>query len=107
LFDNFIWDKVEKIPSNGNPVADIEELLSKIFQSNNYDVCISHLKRESINNSKIKNLLDKIMSSDQLAVRLTFEMLKKAENYSFTDCLKMENIVNKKLSLLNLNTSDT
>jgi len=27
-------------------------------------------------------------------------MLKKAENQSFTDCLMMENLVNKKLSLL-------
>lgn len=82
LFDNFIWDKVEKIPVSGNPVADIEDIISKIFESDDYDVCLEKLKFESGKNVKINEFYQKILKNDQLAVRLTFEMLKKAENFS-------------------------
>lgn len=42
-----------------------------------------------------------------MAVKLTFEMLKKAEKSSFTDCLLMENLVNKKISLLINNNNES
>jgi len=34
MFDNFIYDKIDKISVSGNPVADIETLLFKIFENN-------------------------------------------------------------------------
>lgn len=57
MFDNFIYDKIDKISVHGgSPLADIEQLLFTIFANDDFDVCMQKLKEYSLKNKKINHL---------------------------------------------------